>query len=150
MKDKISIPRIQLLHPKVRDQFKKFIEDAEKGLGITLRVTQSLRTIAEQDALYAKGRTAPGPIVTKAKGGSSFHNYGLAIDVNRLDGKSIDWKYDNAKLLPYMPPEMEWGGHWISIKDDPHFQITFGLSWQTLLGKYKAGLFIPGTKYVNF
>jgi peptidoglycan L-alanyl-D-glutamate endopeptidase CwlK len=38
------------------------------------------RTMEEQAALYAKGRTIIGKIVTKAKPGESYHNYGLAFD----------------------------------------------------------------------
>ena len=38
------------------------------------------RTMEEQAGLYAKGRTKPGKIVTKAKPGQSYHNYGLAFD----------------------------------------------------------------------
>ena len=38
------------------------------------------RTMEEQSGLYAKGRTKPGKIVTKAKPGQSYHNYGLAFD----------------------------------------------------------------------
>ena len=34
----------------------------------------------EQTALYAIGRTSPGKIVTKARAGESYHNYGLAFD----------------------------------------------------------------------
>lgn len=39
-----------------------------------------LRSFEEQDELYAHGRTRPGPVVTQARGGLSFHNYGLATD----------------------------------------------------------------------
>lgn len=39
------------------------------------------RSFAEQDKLYAQGRTNKSkPIVTNARGGYSAHNYGLAID----------------------------------------------------------------------
>lgn len=38
------------------------------------------RTMEEQAELYAKGRTKAGKIVTKAKPGQSYHNYGLAFD----------------------------------------------------------------------
>jgi peptidoglycan L-alanyl-D-glutamate endopeptidase CwlK len=38
------------------------------------------RTMEEQTALYSLGRSAPGRIVTKAKAGESYHNYGLAFD----------------------------------------------------------------------
>lgn len=147
--EKISLPRLNALHPLVINEFKQFIETCEEQLDITLRITQGLRTIAEQDALYAQGRTKPGKIVTKAKGGSSFHNFGTAIDVLRLDNGKADWNYDLEKLVTFMPDNMDWGGHWQTIKDDPHFQITFGYKWQELLQKYNAGDFIPGTKFVN-
>jgi len=38
------------------------------------------RTMEEQTALFAIGRSAPGKIVTKARAGESFHNFGLAFD----------------------------------------------------------------------
>jgi len=38
------------------------------------------RTMEEQTALFAIGRSAPGKIVTKARAGESYHNYGLAFD----------------------------------------------------------------------
>ncbi|WP_445670015.1 M15 family metallopeptidase [Paenibacillus sp. FSL R10-2771] len=38
---------------------------------VNIVITQGLRTISEQDALYAQGRTKPGQIVTNAKGGTS-------------------------------------------------------------------------------
>jgi hypothetical protein len=47
--------------------------------GTYFLVVSGLRTAAEQDALYAQGRIAPGHIVTNSKGGLSMHNYGLAV-----------------------------------------------------------------------
>lgn len=97
--------------------------------GYTLQVTQSLRTVAEQDALYAQGRTKPGKKVTNARGGSSWHNFGLAVDFCFIVGGKPDWtdalytkigKWASAVNL-------EWGGSWISIKDKPHVQLTKGL-----------------------
>nr|WP_295770097.1 M15 family metallopeptidase [Rhodoferax sp.] len=40
-----------------------------------------MRSCAEQDALYAQGRTAPGNKVTNAKSGDSNHNFGIAFDI---------------------------------------------------------------------
>ncbi|WP_305953442.1 M15 family metallopeptidase [Paenibacillus sp. P32E] len=56
-------------------------------------ITQGLRTIAEQDALYAQGRTKPGQIVTNARGRTSYHNFGLAVDFALLlpNGSSVSW-----------------------------------------------------------
>lgn len=140
MKDAISITRCDLLHPKVRDTFKAFITECENTLGITLRVVQGLRTIAEQDALYAQGRTTPGKVVTNARGGSSYHNYGLAVDLAHLDNNNIDWNYPMAKLKPLATKYgMMWGGDFKSIKDMPHFELTFGKNWREFLKLHNEG-----------
>lgn len=113
--------------------------------GIPIIITQGLRTVAEQNALYEQGRTKPGAIVTNARGGYSYHNYGLAIDFALLlpDGKSVSWdmKRDGngdgsadwtqvsqiAKDLGF-----EWGGDWSGFKDYCHLQMTFCLSLANL------------------
>ena len=109
--------------------------------GIFLAITHGLRTHAEQDALYAQGRTKPGAVVTNARGGYSNHNFGIAIDFCLLmpDGRNVSWSMtrdgngdgisdwlqvvDEAKRLGF-----SWGGDWTSFKDYPHFEMTFGLS----------------------
>lgn len=114
----------------------KLVERCYKR-GVGIRITQGLRTIEEQNALYAQGRTVfPGPIVTNARGGQSYHNFSLAIDFVLIKG-GYDMKYDGdsdgladwvevvteAKALGFA-----WGGDWKSFKDNPHFEMTFGLS----------------------
>ncbi len=141
MKDPISAKRCEQLHPKAKNVFKAFIEECETTLGISLRVVQGLRTIAEQDALYAKGRTTPGPIVTNAKGGTSYHNYGLAVDLVLLkaDG-TVDWGYDMSKLVPIATKHgLYWGGNFKTIVDKPHFELTFGKKPSELLAMRNAG-----------
>ena len=64
--------RLEKLHPKIKCKAFDFINEVQKRTGIKLRVVQGLRTIAEQNKLYAKGRTKPGKIVTKAPGGCSY------------------------------------------------------------------------------
>jgi peptidoglycan L-alanyl-D-glutamate endopeptidase CwlK len=140
--DTITLARIELLHPKLRAEAKEIyiaIYNALKGRA-AVRFTQTLRTIAEQDALYAQGRTKPGKKVTNAKGGSSYHNYGLAIDICLIiDGKDVSWDtlkdYDGDKVADWMEAVAifksrgwEWGGDFKSIKDAPHFQKTFGFT----------------------
>jgi peptidoglycan L-alanyl-D-glutamate endopeptidase CwlK len=169
MRDKVSIERAQQLHPDVREEAINLITEVEKGFppNLAVRIVQGLRTIEEQNALYAKGRTAPGAIVTNAKGGSSFHNYGLAIDFAILvdkdgngtyDELSWDIKKDNDKdgvadwlevVKVFEAAGWEWGGKWHSIKDYPHVQKTFGHTWQTLIEKYNRKDLITGTKYVK-
>lgn len=169
MRDKISLERAQQLHPKVKDEVIALITQVEAGFppNIAVRIVQGLRTIKEQDALYAQGRTKPGPIVTKARGGSSYHNYGLAIDFAILidkdgngtyDELSWDIKKDNDKdgvadwlevVKVFEAAGWEWGGKWSSLKDYPHLQKTFGYRWQVLLSKYNSREFIDGTEYVR-
>lgn len=169
MRDKISIHRVALLHPKIRDEVKDLIEKAETGLPafIAIRIVQGLRTFEEQDALYQQGRTKPGKIVTKAKAGSSFHQYGLAIDfcfVIDKDGngsyETISWDtlkdYDKDGMPDWKEvvkvfedAGYEWGGRWATIVDAPHIQKTFGYTWRQLLAKYNAKDFIPQVEYVR-
>lgn len=126
-KDKISIDRLSKLHPKVRATFTAFIVAAETELNTTIRVTHGLRTIAEQNAFYAQGRTTPGDIVTNAKGGSSYHNYGLAIDVVEMVNGKPNWAFRYEKLKPIADRMgIVWGGTFKSIVDKPHFEISFG------------------------
>ncbi|TXG81123.1 MAG: M15 family peptidase [Spirochaetes bacterium] len=161
--DKITEQRINLLHPKIREEVKKLIIEANSVISssLTIRIVQGLRTIAEQDALYAQGRTLPGKIVTKAKGGSSYHNYGLAIDFAFLiDGKEISWDtakdWDGDKIADwlevvkiFLKAGYTWGGNFKSIKDFPHLEKNFGYTWQQLLAKYNKKDFILGTTYIN-
>lgn len=128
--EKISKPRIDLLDSKISKEVYSLIEKAEKELpsNVTIRITQGLRTIKEQNELYAQGRTKSGKIVTHAKGGQSWHNYGLAFDfVLIIDGK-VSWNIDkNWKLVAkvFKDAGYVWGGDW-KFKDYPHFEKTFG------------------------
>lgn len=150
MRDDISVVRIEKLHPKVRATFKAFIDEAEAALNVTLRIVQGLRTIKEQNDLYAKGRTAPGKKVTNAKGGSSYHNYGLAIDLVEIKGGEANWNFKYELLKPFAEKyNLVWGGNFKSILDRPHFELTFGNHWKTLLKKVDAKDFIPGTQFAN-
>jgi len=150
MRDRISEMRIKDLHPKVLNDFKSFIEEAEESLNITLRITQGLRTMREQQTIYNQGRTAPGIKVTNAKPGQSYHNYGLAVDLVRMDGKKVDWNYKMSNLLPFSKKyNIFWGGNFKSFKDEPHFEKTLGFHWRALFEKYNKKDFNPNTDYVN-
>src|SRR5258707_663519 len=91
----LSERRLSEVHPILATPGRSLI-DLCGHAGTTIMITQGLRTWDEQDELYAKGRTAPPVgkqyIVTMAKGGESYHNFGLAFDIVVLDaaGKS-DW-----------------------------------------------------------
>lgn len=113
------------LVPEFRTKIESIIEAAEAN-GITILITSGLRTFAEQDALYAKGRTEGGSIVTRAKAGQSAHNYGKAADFCIWDGKQLDWNAPHEKweevgeLAESMG--LTWGGRFKSIVDLPHIE----------------------------
>lgn len=114
-------------------------------LGIKLRVTQGLRTFAEQDQLYRQGRAVPGKRVTNAVGGSSWHNYGLAYDVvEMLDGKPT-WDTPNWEQIGSIGEEngLSWGGRWKKFKDLPHFEWHPGLIITTARKVYNANMNKP-------
>ncbi|HKQ57533.1 MAG TPA: M15 family metallopeptidase [Candidatus Eisenbacteria bacterium] len=120
------------LDPDVRRMAVTLIEEA-KRVGIELIVTQTRRTMAEQAALYAKGRTAPGPIVTYAPPGYSWHEFGRAFDVaikrypnDPTPGNLYDGPWQMVGNLGEQAG-LEWGGRW-KHPDRPHFQHTSGLT----------------------
>ncbi len=149
MRDATSIARLNLLHPKARPIFQHFIEQCETAYNVTIRIVQGLRTFAEQDALYAQGRTKPGKIITFAKGGQTYHCYGAAVDLLIIENGKGNWNFDYTRLLHFMPAGMVWGGSFSNLKDLDHFELKFGLNWRDMLAKYNAKDFIQGTQYIN-
>lgn len=162
---KISLERINKLHPKIKDEVKEAYLHINKkilGKGVRLLITQTLRTFTEQDELYNKK-----PKISNAKGGQSFHNYGLAFDIvlfndKNFDGdfESINWivkddfdkdgQADWMEVVKYFKSiGYVWGGDFRNFKDSPHFEKTFANSWQILLKKYNNKEFIKGSNYVT-
>jgi len=138
--DKKTDAKIKSLHPKLRPIAAQFINEVQKKLGHKLRITDGYRTFAEQDKLYAKGRTAPGKKVTNAKGGQSYHNYGLAFDCYLTENGNVTFsKGINSEIAKIGESlGLEWGGRWTTLKDMPHFQLTKGKTSE-LLAKYNSG-----------
>lgn len=176
MADQLSLDRIMKLHPEIRDEV-SYIYQAQVVPALTgraiCRIAFTIRTFAEQDALYAQGRTklfdSKGNKlykVTNAKGGQSIHNYGLAFDIALLKDVNGDGTFETASwedavdfdkdgkadwmevVNIFKKNGWEWGGDWKFV-DKPHFQKTFNHSWKTLLDKHNKKDFIPGTNYVN-
>ena len=111
-------------------EFAKRLSRFEKKLadcGIRVVLTWGYRSIESQNQLYAKGRTAQGSIVTNARGGYSWHNFGLAADYAFvIDGK-VTWK-GPWDLFGKVARQcgLEWGGDWKKFTDRPHVQWTRG------------------------
>lgn len=150
MKDQKTLDRIQLMHPKLRAEVVTIYDEIVNALRgkAFCRFSYTLRTFKEQDDLYAQGRTTPGGKVTNAKGGYSFHNYGLALDIVIIDGTSASWDvkkdFDGDGKADWMEVVAifkkygwEWGGDWKFV-DAPHFQKAFGKQISDLLASKNA------------
>jgi len=134
MVDARSEKTIATLLPQVQPMARALVQKAAAS-GITIRILSGLRSYEEQDALYAQGRTAPGSIVTNARGGHSNHNFGIAFDVGVFEGNRYlgdSPKYKAVGVLG-MDLGLEWGGSWKTIVDQPHFQLRPG--WAAGLGE---------------
>ena len=155
--DKITLDRIKLAHPKFRDELAEQYKEINSLLpkGVRLRFAYVYRSIAEQDALFKQR-----PKVTNAKGGQSIHNYGLAFDIVLLYDKDGNETFETAsweqnkywmQVVNYFKSKgWEWGGDW-KFKDSPHFQKTFGLTWQQMKSKIdnKDYILENNIKYIN-
>ena len=124
------------LHPLLQPLCRKWLARCHEQ-AVDAFLTHTYRSPAEQDALYALGRTAPGKIVTNAKGGQSRHNVTLpdgtpaskAFDfaIRRRDGSlnwnplSSEWK---AAVAVGKGLGLVWGGDFHSILDYSHFQLA--------------------------
>jgi len=160
--DSISLERINKLHPILRNEVKELYLDVNYNLpkGVRLRISQGLRTISEQNDLYAIGRTVKGKIVTNAKGGQSWHNYGLAFDFVLLYDRDNNGTFESAKwdenkywmqvVKEFKKAGFAWGGDW-RFKDSPHFEKTFGVTNQQALSRMKSGdvIYDNKTTYIN-
>jgi peptidoglycan L-alanyl-D-glutamate endopeptidase CwlK len=92
--------------------------------GLTFKVIQGRRTPAQQAALYAKGRTAPGPKVTWTL--KSRHLTGRAIDIALFSGKNVVWESKHYTRAGEIGEQLGlvWGGRWRGGKTDrPHFEL---------------------------
>lgn len=123
---------LEQLHPTLKDAIPRILA-AMSALGHPMIVTGTVRTVDEQKALFAKGRTAPGSIVTNCDGivKKSNHQlapdgFGHAVDCTFVkDGKpswdnAHPWKAygECAKALG-----LKWGGDFHSITDRPHIEL---------------------------
>lgn len=123
--------------------------------GLHFYLFMGLRTFEEQEELYARGRTAPGQVVTNARSGLSWHNYGLAADYV-LDGMpdkpGTQWSWQTKVDLNadghndwYQLGEiaesvgLEWGGRWKKFPDLPHVQYRGGLTINEAFELHRQG-----------
>ena len=131
MMDARSEKALALVCPEFADKIRA-ASTALNADGTFILVVSGLRTAAEQNALYAQGRTTPGHIVTKAQAGQSMHNYGLGADIVPYitgSGGQLNWRADTPQfqhMVSVLKAQgLEWGGDWKgSLGDFDHFQLS--------------------------
>ncbi|MGY6275050.1 M15 family metallopeptidase [Methylomonas sp. MgM2] len=139
--DSRSERSIATLNPKAQRLARIFLKKVLNA-GIEARIISGTRTYDEQNALFRKGRFGnPKPIVTKAKGGHSNHNFGIAWDIGIFKNGAYLGEsplYDKAAEVA-LEPELEWGGNWKSFKDKPHYQLATGLMLASVRERFENG-----------
>jgi peptidoglycan L-alanyl-D-glutamate endopeptidase CwlK len=127
----LSASRLFGLDPIVAAMYRA--ADGALGLrSISILLVSGLRTAAQQNALYASGRTLPGGVVTNARAGQSMHNYGLAFDcVPFLPDSTteLNWRSNTPQfqiMVAVMKEQgLAWGGDWKGdLGDFDHFQLA--------------------------
>ena len=140
---------ITKLHPIAQEKARQLVSLCASN-GLKISIGECVRTVAEQDKLYAQGRTTSGNKVTNAKGSSysSMHQWGVAFDFIRDDGKGsyndTDGFFTKVGKLG-QSIGLEWGGSWKSLKDKPHFQLS---DWGSTTSKLKSTYKNP-TNFIN-
>lgn len=143
--DNVSEHCIHALNLRAQEAARKCLRSILDA-GITARILSGTRTYAEQDALYKKGRYGnPGTVVTKARGGQSNHNFGIAWDIGIFQngqylGDSPLYTQAAQAALASGIPGLEWGGNWVNFKDQPHFQLATGLTMVELRERFENGV----------
>jgi len=113
------------VHPFLLSKIELVIAEA-KSKGVDLRVVRGYRDLETQRKYYAQGRTAPGGIITNAPPGSSFHNYGWAVDVCEYTNGQPNWNSKRWNEIGEIGKKhgLKWGGDWKRLVDKPHLQLS--------------------------
>lgn len=147
-----------LLYPKFLELINTLLNNcADRGWYYV--ATSGTRTFAQQNELYAQGRTKPGKICTNATGGKSNHNYTLALDfaphIGEWKGKlNPDYSEKNYKVLieECKKVGLESGATWTTIKDLPHVQLPYkkhGITLAKLKSVYEKGGMVGVWKFLD-
>lgn len=110
----------------------------------TVRIISGTRSYEEQNRLYRIGRWGDKRAqVTKAKGGQSNHNFGIAFDIGifrqSMYSQSRSDYVDVGAQITTKISNLEWGGNWSSFKDYPHYQLETGKSVHAIRDMFEAG-----------
>lgn len=117
------------LEPAVAERARDLVARAHDA-GYRVVITQTRRSIDEQNRLFASGRSVPGKVITNARGGYSWHNFGLAFDVAFLTlAHDVVWSgpWEEIGALG-RDLGLTWGGDFANFPDRPHFEFPNGLT----------------------
>jgi len=148
--DAQSLEILKFVYPDLRVRAFRLREDIHKATGYWIRITRGYSSYEAQEAIYAQGRTTPGKIVSNARPGLSYHNYGLAFDVCFL---GLDPYLETMAKLRGDKAEVVWervaecveaggmasGRRFRLRKDSPHAQISYGLEMSEMVELYHHG-----------
>lgn len=127
------------LHPSVQKKFRQLINAIEAETGYSVVVTSGYRSFQKQIGLKAENSSNAAP-------GLSYHNYGLAIDMNLARNGRIEIKKDSTKkawidsgvVAIAKKLGFRWGGDSFSGYYDPvHFDLG-GVDTKKLYAKALA------------
>lgn len=128
---------ITQLHPRLQEKIAELKELCKKE-NLNIGIGECFRSVAEQDALYAQGRTKPGNIISNAKGStySSQHQWGISFDFfKNIKGHEYDdTAFFNRVGALAKSIGLAWGGDWKSPVDKPHLYLP---DWGSTTTKLK-------------
>lgn len=135
---------VNALHPELQQKISELRKLCEKK-GLKIGIGECLRTVEEQDALYAQGRTKQGNRVTNARGStySSQHQWGIAFDFYRNDGTgafNTAGKFFEKVGALAKSIGLGWGGDWKSPVDKPHIYLPY---WGSTAAQLKQKYTVP-------
>jgi len=146
--------KIGQLHPLIRNTA-IFMFSSLLTKGYNVEIVCAYRSFEDQDKQWARGRDKNGKAIigqktfTNAKGGESYHQYGLAFDIEVYDnnGKK-NWDFNGAMWQKVIAEGKDKGFVSGSLFNDyPHFEYSFGMPTSVLYSLYKGNQMTGG--FVN-
>jgi peptidoglycan L-alanyl-D-glutamate endopeptidase CwlK len=100
----------------------KVIEEAIKESPLDFSISEGVRTVERQKALFDAG---------KSQTMNSRHITGKAVDIAVIRDGEVTWDFKYyqlvadhiKKIAKDMKIDIVWGGDWQSFKDGPHFEL---------------------------
>lgn len=151
--DKRTEENTKDLYPDFRARLFRVLTDMYEKTGYKMSVTSGYRSYQSQKELWDQGRNKPGSVVTNAKPGESFHNFGLAADCCFIskDDPYLEKHPDKDKLWARYGEianlhGLRWGGSLTKLVDLPHVECAYQTDLDQLQIMHEHG----GMKLVFF